>query len=103
MWIVLNNSFLSIVKKRNSETELLVRARVKTDIHNVFPEAEVFEDTSADYRYRSYINRDIVAKAISDHISLIDYDNFKNSVSKNDKKRSAAYMNVWAALYQLQT
>ena len=32
MWIVLNKSFLSIVKNRNNENQLLVRARVKGDI-----------------------------------------------------------------------
>ena len=36
MWIVLNKSFLSIVKNRNNENELLVRARVKGDIEKVF-------------------------------------------------------------------
>ena len=51
MWIVLNNSFLSIVKNRNNENELLVRARVKGDIEKVFSNAETFEDINADYKY----------------------------------------------------
>lgn len=72
------------------------------DIEKVFPDADVFVDINADYRYRSYIDRDIVAGAISDHILSISYDNFKNSVPKGDKKRSEAYMNVWGALYRLQ-
>ncbi len=50
MWIVLNKSFLSIVKNRNNDSELLVRARVKGDIEKVFDEADVFEDENADYR-----------------------------------------------------
>ena len=50
MWIVLNKSFLSIVKNRNNENQLLVRARVKGDIEKVFDEADVFEDENADYR-----------------------------------------------------
>ena len=53
MWIVLNKSFLSIVKNRNNNSELLVRARVKGDIEKVFENADVFEDMNADYRYRS--------------------------------------------------
>ena len=57
MWIVLNNSFLSIVKNRNNENELLVRSRLKGDIEKVFSNAETFEDINADYKYRSYINR----------------------------------------------
>ena len=40
MWIVLNKSFLSIVKNRNNENELLVRARAKGDIEKVFEKAK---------------------------------------------------------------
>ena len=40
MWIILNKSFLSIVKNRNDENELLVRARVKGDIQRVFKNAK---------------------------------------------------------------
>ena len=60
MWIVLNNSFLSIVKNRNNENQLLVSARVKGDIEKVFEDADVFEDENADYKYRSYISHLVV-------------------------------------------
>ena len=102
MWIVLNNSFLSIVKNRNNDDELLVRARVKGDIEKIFSNADVFTDDNADYKYRSYINRKIVASTISQNLLNIDYDNFKNSVSKNDVMRSNAYMSVWSALHKIQ-
>ena len=102
MWIVLNNSFLSIVKNRNNDSELLVRARVRGDIEKVFSDAEVFEDISADYKYRSYMQRETVATLVSQEITKIDYDNFKSSVSKDDSKRSEAYINVWSALNKMQ-
>ena len=102
MWIVLNKSFLSIVKNRNNENQLLVRARVKGDIEKVFEDADVFEDENADYKYRSYISRENVANVISNELLNIEYDNFKNSVSKNDTHRVSAYMNVWNALYKIQ-
>ena len=103
MWIVLNKSFLSIVKNRNNDEELLVRSRVNGDIEKVFQNADVFEDLKADYRYRSYIKRSEVAKTISEELLNINYDNFKNSVSKDDKNRLNAYMNVWSSLYKMQT
>ena len=103
MWIVLNKSFLSIVKNRNNENQLLVRARVNGDIEKVFPDTDVFEDKDADYKYRSYIDRKIVANEISKEIMNINYDNFKSSVSKDDFTRSNAYMNVWSALYKMQS
>tara|TARA_B100000242_G_C42744976_1_gene347468 strand:+ start:100 stop:411 length:312 start_codon:yes stop_codon:yes gene_type:complete len=102
MWIVLNKSFLSIVKNRNNENELLVRARVKGDIEKVFENADVFEDENADYKYRAYIDRKNVADKISDELLKINYDNFKNSVSKDEYNRKNAYMNVWSALNKLQ-
>ena len=102
MWIVLNKSFLSIVKNRNNENQLLVRARVKGDIEKVFEDADVFEDENADYKYRSYISRENVANVISYELLKIDYDNFKSSVSKDEMHRSHAYMNVWSALNKLQ-
>ena len=102
MWIVLNNSFLSIVKNRNDENELLVRARVSGDIEKVFNNADVFEDANADYKYRSYLDKKVVANAISEELMNINYDNFKSSVSKDDKMRSSAYMKVWSALNKMQ-
>ena len=49
MWVMLNNSFVSIVENMNNPEELLVRARVKGDIERVFNDASVFEDLTADY------------------------------------------------------
>ena len=102
MWIVLNKSFLSIVKNRNNENQLLVRARVKGDIEKVFKDADVFEDERADYKYRSYINRENVASLIGNELLNIDYDNFKSSVSKDEVYRARAYMDVWSSLNKLQ-
>jgi hypothetical protein len=41
MWLVLENSFLSIVQDKDNSERLLVRARIKGDIENVFPNANV--------------------------------------------------------------
>ena len=57
MWVFLNNSFLSIVENRNNKDELLVRSRIKGDIEKVFPDSDVFEMESSDYKYRSYIKK----------------------------------------------
>jgi hypothetical protein len=102
MWIILNNSFLSIVENRNNKGELLVRSRVKGDIEKVISDAEVFEDSLADYKYRTFIKKEKVASIISNELLNINYDNFKNSVSKNDFERYKAYNNVWSAMRVLQ-
>ena len=87
MWIQFNNAFLSIVENRENTTELLVRGRVKGDIEKVFPEADVFEDNNADYKYRAFISKAIVAEKIMLKVTEINYDNFKNSVKEIERKK----------------
>ena len=100
MWIQFNNAFLSIVENRENTTELLVRARVKGDIEKVFPEADVFEDNNADYKYRAFISKAIVAEKIMLKVTEINYDNFKNSVKEIERKK--VYGNIWAELRKFQ-
>ena len=100
MWIQFNNAFLSIVENREKTIELLVRARVKGDIEKVFPEADVFEDNNADYKYRAFISKVIVAEKIMLKVTEINYDNFKNSVKEIERKK--VYGNIWAELRKFQ-
>ena len=100
MWIQFNNAFLSIVENRDNKLELLVRARIKGDIEEIFPEADVFEDESADYKYRTFISKAKVAARMMLKMTEINYDNFKNSVKEDDRKSS--YNNVWIELRKLQ-
>ena len=100
MWIQLNNAFLSIVENRKKNTELLVRARVKGDIERVFPEADVFEDNNADYKYRAFISKAEVAERMMLKVTEINYDNFKNSVKEIERKK--VYGNIWAELRKFQ-
>ena len=102
MWVVLNNAFFSIVQNENNGEELLVRARVKGDIEKIFHKADVFEDNYADYKYRSFMNRENVASTIKEKVLNINYGNFKSSVSNSDYERSSAYAGVWSALHKLQ-
>jgi hypothetical protein len=98
MWILLNNSFLSIVEHRSSRKLLLVRARVKGDIERIFKSAEVTENGGTDYQYRALLPREVVQAAIMREISGIHYPNFKSSVL--ERFRHDAYMNVWTSLYE---
>ena len=101
MWIFLSNSFLSIVDKgdRTGQT-LLVRARRKGDIENVFPKADVIEGGGTDYRYRARVDREEVALRMADEVRGVKYPNFKSTVRNHN--RHVAYMTVWDAMYQYQ-
>ena len=55
MWIMMNDSYFSVVKNRDKKDHLLVRARVEGDIERVFPKAKVIEGAGTDYKYRASI------------------------------------------------
>ena len=98
MWICLNNSFLSVVEDRESESELLIRARRKQDIDVV---AALLQDGSNrvehtpknDYQYRIRASRGELKLLMSLMIDNINYGNFKNSVT--DDKLHTMYGRVW--------
>src|ERR1700745_2748232 len=100
MWIMTNNSYLSIVSKDCGPAELLVRARRAGDIEKVFPNAKVTRQTDSDYLYRAILPRDVVKEALAAMIDLIDCPNFKDSVE--DRSLHAAYVSVWGAMAGLQ-
>lgn len=102
MWIMLNNAFLSIVENRNNKDELLVRARIEGDIERVFPEANSFQDEQADYKYRAFVLRKEVEKVIALKVSEINYENFKGSISPEDRSRHDAYLRVWSEMHKTQ-
>ena len=103
MWVFLNNSFLSIVENRNNKEELLVRSRVREDIDKIFPDSNIFEMENSDYKYRSYIKKIEVSEKIKDIVTNINYDNFKNSISKSEDQRHSSYLNVWNEMRKLQS
>lgn len=102
MWVFLNDAFLSIVADRNSGDMLLVRARKKGHIQAVFGDVQVTRTPppKADYLYRAFIPRELVAKVLAQRIGSVDYDNFKNSIP--DDTYHDACSDVWGTMYEYQ-
>ena len=100
MWLMLSDSFLSIVSKDCASDELLVRARRRGDIEKVFPEAVVTRTIKADYLYRAVLKRVRIAEALACEVDNMGYSNFKSSVL--NKKLHNAYLRVWTAMASLQ-
>lgn len=105
MWIFLNNAMLSVVVPRARSAAakkdyLIVRARCRGDIERVFPQAHVVENPFRDYVFRAMLPRAEVANAVAQSVMEIDYQNFKDSVSEND--RHDAYLECWDAMNALQ-
>jgi len=103
---MLNDAMFSIVenngKKYGNREELVVRARREGDLQRVFTlqDQEVLVTDDSDYRFRTFLSRDEVAKVLSEQVYCIDYSNFKSSVK--DRKLYTAYNRVWSALFELQ-
>ena len=100
MWIMLSNSFLSIVDKDCGPDELLVRARRSGDIQRVFGNVKVSRNTRADYLFRARVPRTNAVSAITREIESINYPNFKDSVKDEDLHH--AYLSVWQAVSHIQ-
>ena len=94
----MNNSFLSIVEDRETDAELLIRARRRSDIEVV---AELLHDGDAriehtpknDYQFRIRASREEFQRLMSLMIDHIDYNNFKDSV--DDETLKSMYVRVW--------
>lgn len=106
MWICLNKAFLSIVEPGARDPAaaggdmLLVRARVRGHIEEVFSGATAIEVPGRDYQFRAYLPRELVASTIAKNIAGIGYGNFKNSVK--DGPLHDAYATVWGVMAQEQ-
>lgn len=100
MWIMLSDSFLSIVSKDCAPDELLVRARQRAHIEKVFAGVTAERTPDADYLWRAPVKKVAIIKALADEVARIDYDNFKDSVIDDDLH--LAYMRVWAAMVMIQ-
>lgn len=99
MWVLLNDSFLSIVAHRDKPRHLLVRARQRDDIALVFPGIRIIADGGSDYEFRAVVKRKTVEAAMIHEVRRIDYTNFKDSVP--NKQRHDIYLSVWSILTRL--
>jgi hypothetical protein len=99
MWIFTSSAFLSIVEDQEDSRWLVVRTRLRGDIERLFPGAHIDEDGS-DYRFRTWLRRSTVTRAIAGAIADIDYDNFKASIK--DRRRHEPYLRIWIEMAALQ-
>ena len=107
MWLCLNRGFLSIVESEKDPMMLKVRARKRDILESLFPDQQVIEDSTADYRYRVFVGREKVRECVGrmimgepHHPCTIDYPNFKNSVE--DDELHALYARFWGDHYAYQ-
>lgn len=98
VWICLNDAFFSIVQSREPG-RLSVRARRQGDLERYFPGHEVIALPEADYAYRAFVPRQVVADLLSELAATMTYENFKDSVA--DERLHDAYADVWSVMAAL--
>ena len=102
MWIFLKDAFFSITRAPEQGNLLLVRARFRGDIERCFPEADVFEDSGTDYRYRTLVAPEHLLEALNSKLQEIDYVDFSGRVYSSEKWRGRTYKMVLEALRSSQ-
>src|SRR5262245_39139063 len=110
MWIITNEGFFSIVQKAEDRgrSVLTVRARVRADLENLQERwlptlGPISEGTGTDYQFRAKASSLDIASALSQLVTDIDYDNFKNSVArKQGSSRAEVYGGLWSTLRRLK-
>lgn len=98
LWICLNDAFFSIVQSREPG-KLSVRARRQGDLERYFPGHEVIALPTADYAFRAFVPRQVVADVLSDLAATMAYENFKDSVA--DEQLHDAYADIWEVMATL--
>jgi hypothetical protein len=94
MWLCFHDGFLSAVGDKNDPARVMVRARRKKDLLNVFGEhAEIIKNAGTDYRWRGFVDRRVFSALVAARMENINYSNFKNSVG--DHELHDLYMDFW--------
>lgn len=96
MWVFLKDSWLSIVADLNDASRLLVRSRYEGDIERVFPGVAVQATPEADYGFRAFLPRKIVADAMAKAALEITYTNYKDSLAGSGREDAAH--KIWAVV-----
>jgi len=106
MWIMTNKGFVSLVQHKDKPHLIVIRARTRDCLYNFLQghtrtkDRRLYETLQADYRWRAFVPKDVVAQLVQRHVEEIDYTNFKNSVK--DTSLHDAYLRVWGDMYELQ-
>jgi hypothetical protein len=108
MWVFTQHGFVSFVQDRKDPEFVWVRARIKEDIANTFPDnvKDIITMPGADYLYRLRIPKLVASMAMWNAVADIDYDSHAKEVmdrrSHKVTGRMSAYYKVWNALADLQ-
>lgn len=101
MWLFTKQGAFSIVQHRENHDLVLIRAFAKADLERLIQanlsltNIEIIATPTADYHYRIIVDRNALSQILSNAGNQINYDNFKNQVSKEiGYSRFKAYLEI---------
>jgi hypothetical protein len=109
VWVFTEGAYLSIVRHRDSERLLLVRARERRSLEDFCSGAEVDEalieaTPAADYPFRVACPDQAVTKFLAGAVAAIRYDNLKNAAGQRRGDRwHDVLLRIWATSRTLPT
>jgi hypothetical protein len=101
MWVFTQTGFVSAVRKADALSKITVRSRDKQSLEVLaeLSETEIIETPYADYGYRVLVSDDIYKVWLATTVDMLDYDNFKNRISKSrGHVFHHALGNVWSEM-----
>jgi hypothetical protein len=111
MWLATVSGWFSVVVDLERPDCMLIRARCRADIFNLFeanqdlPSIErPTSDESRDYRWRMSIGRADWVQLAARLAEAVDYSNFKNAVhdQPDQLNKGRAYLAVWRVMHEVQ-
>lgn len=77
MWLYSADGHVSVVVDRSDDRYLWVRARNKKSLAPFLPRYELVRMSGSDYEYRVRVSKDAFIDHLSEYVSAMEYDNFK--------------------------
>jgi hypothetical protein len=118
MWTATTIGFFSVVRDRQVKGGVLIRARAKADIWNLYRQFSTAykgkgrrfkmsrpkADEKRDYRWRIAMRKRDWARIVYRLAMGIGYCNFKDEVHRHrdQDNKSSAYLSIWSAMLRVQ-
>jgi hypothetical protein len=111
MWLATVSGWFSVVVDLERPDRMLIRARCRADIFNLFeanqdlPSIErPTSDESRDYRWRMSIGRADWVQLAARLAEAVEYSNFKNAVhdQPDQLNKGRAYLAIWRVMHEVQ-
>lgn len=108
MWLITRIGFFNIICQDDDKAKelLTIKARSEKDllrVQDIIDTSDIETSNITDYRFRVKARKTDVVDFIGLLVSTIDYPKTKPELAKLNPGRHDIHLNVWEALYDIQT